>query len=89
MARKKVIERIPMENSPAYKIVYEDGTIGIGMDPIDTNVGPEPQGPYEGMMNEPMQPGEGDQLMEDYMMQMKQRPPESYPAADEPLPRKK
>lgn len=88
MARKRVIERIPMENSPAFKIVYEDGTIGIGMDPIQTNVGPEPQGPYEGYVNEPLRPDEGDQLMEEYMQQM-QRRPEQLPAADEQLPRKK
>lgn len=92
--RKKVVEKIPFENSPAFRVIYEDGTMGIEMPPQPGSGMSEPQlgvpqGPYEGMTDRPIDPGEADQLMNDYMMQMKQRPPESYPSADEPLPRKK
>lgn len=93
--RKKVVEKIPFENAPAFRVIYEDGTQGIEMMPTQSpgpQVG-EPQGPYEGSTDRPIDPGEADKLMDDYMYEMKMKDPSSTvmegEIPDEPLPRKK
>jgi hypothetical protein len=87
--RKQVVNKIPFEHSPAFKVVYSDGSIGIEMPPaqeMQPQMGPQPQ--YEDLVDQPIEPGEADQLMQDYMHQMRTMDPNSVPREDELLPRK-
>lgn len=91
--RKKVIDRKPMPNTNAFYVIYEDGTVGIDMPPIPGSGASEPQGPYEGYMDEPINEKEKEDIMQEYMYEMRRKDPESVlresEMPDEPLPRKK